>query len=761
MQSSSSPNSPVASPSTLSPGTQRRSALFPPPSRPLSHSRTPSNVLSRSASSNTTHPGGTPDFGSPPPASRPYPTPLGKRPFNPQFSRLRSVTGKGAPLPRSASNTSTLFSQGLVLPGDLRRSQTFGGAGSDIFSRQSSISNLHDVAHFPGGQPSVSLGAAGRPGLRDREASVTPSMIGSDDLVRVNGVGSSTGAAGKDGTTEFGEGIFRWSSLRKITKRLFPPPTSVPKGVTGANGSAGPGPSSGASSSSVLGQPTVVAASGVIVVGTAKGWTTVFDYGSNLKSVLGTEAIVKECGGVTSLAISHDHTFVAVGHALGSIHLYDLAKPALPNRSVPSSTPAAIATGRKEGHLHGSKITHVGFVGARHTAIVSADETGLAFYHSLGKVLGLASTDIVRILGKYPENLGAGTEAAGTPSSRALTAVAGPIAALRSESRSASHLRQASATSENSSRDGSIHDGFTRPGRRKTTTVYGASPLPLGPAPHPTDAHALAALQTPSKLVIVGLKPTPRTWWRAARGTAPTTGPKDATAVNGHADQGPEYAGQTGAVAWFPSSVIKDTADIRGHAHDGGKVNGSGEDGRGKPMDPILAFAWGKTVRFVTVLADGLQPVDDEARLAGLKAPKAASLRFVEGKSWIAEAPVVSVQWLNWRVSHFCPTLEAKLADAGRQIICLVTTSQLEIVDTQIWQKTGWDPLDLRTLGRIDKERDTVSPPVFGQLPNGADHATSDPGVSVSGAVRAYKGKVFMLVSGCNVTRRQHADERL
>src|SRR5882757_3702637 len=78
-------------------------------------------------------------------------------------------------------------------------------------------------------------------------------------------------------------------------------------------------------------------------------------------------------GAVTALALSHDHTFVAAGHATGHIQLFDLNKPHVPARSVPPTTLGAVASGRKEGHLPGARIVNIGFVGARHTAVVSAD----------------------------------------------------------------------------------------------------------------------------------------------------------------------------------------------------------------------------------------------------------------------------------------------------------------------------------------------------------------------------------------------------
>ena len=108
-------------------------------------------------------------------------------------------------------------------------------------------------------------------------------------------------------------------------------------------------------------------------------------------------------GPVTALALSFDHTFVASGHASGHIQLFDLRSPKVPARVVPPTNLASVASGRQEGHLAGSRIVNVGFLAGRHTALVSADDSGLAFYHSLGKVFFVDATDILRILGKYPD----------------------------------------------------------------------------------------------------------------------------------------------------------------------------------------------------------------------------------------------------------------------------------------------------------------------------------------------------------------------
>jgi hypothetical protein len=203
------------------------------------------------------------------------------------------------------------------------------------------------------------------------------------------------------------------------------------------------------------GSPTVMAvASGVIAVGTKQGKVALFDRSRGWTGAISIEEPV------SALAISSDKTFIAIATAQGSILLYDMHKLHAPARHVPPITTQAVASGRGEGHLKGSRIVHVAFVGARHTAVVSADEHGLSFYHSLGKILGVSSNDTLRILGKYADVL------------------------------------------EDADR------------LEKRSTILAMSPLPLGPQQHQADTHGFVALLTPSKLVLVGLRPAARTWYR-------------------------------------------------------------------------------------------------------------------------------------------------------------------------------------------------------------------------------------------------------
>lgn len=301
---------------------------------------------------------------------------------------------------------------------------------------------------------------------------------------------------------------FKWTVLKRLSQRLFSLPSNNGKGAAVI---AEPG------------SPTCLAVSGgLIVVGSTKGWTMIYDYSQSLKAIAGNEDISKQCGPVSALAISQDSTFIAVAYNSGHIHLYEWGKkPGIPARTVNPTSLQAVNAGKAEGHLardvsgNGSIIQYLSFVGRRHTAIVSGDQYGLAFYHSLGKVLGLANTDILRILGKYPSQL-------------------------------ANHLPTAIDA------DGIVEASQSR--------LLGVQILPLGTEEHFTDEYNLVALLTAGKIVVAGLKPTPRTWWRHVN-QAPSSSQNRNVASSrsseaGIADQetGTKHTRlEQGCLAWLPS----------------------------------------------------------------------------------------------------------------------------------------------------------------------------------------------------------------
>ena len=176
-------------------------------------------------------------------------------------------------------------------------------------------------------------------------------------------------------------------------------------------------------------------------------------------------SVAVECGAITALAISADHSTIAGGHATGHIFTWELSKPAKPFLHVPPLDRASLDHRQSDGHVSGVAILHIGFLGTRHTALVSADDGGMAFSHLATRGLGAIARNvkITRILGRYP------------PSPKSLE----------------------------------------KP--RKPSSVLAFAPLPLGNVEQPTDVMGLTALLTPYLLVIVSTTPVAQTQHKAPR----------------------------------------------------------------------------------------------------------------------------------------------------------------------------------------------------------------------------------------------------
>lgn len=367
---------------------------------------------------------------------------------------------------------------------------------------------------------------------------------------------------------------------------------------------------------------------------------------------------------MTAVAVSQDHTFVGVGHETGHIHLYALVKPAQPARSVAPVELQQVLAGRKEGHIVGSKILHLGFVGVRHTAIVSSDDRGLAFYHSLGKVLMLASTDIIRMLGQYPDP------------STLLAPPAPPSPALRRPRLSSIATSPAAMASPPDSPGPSPRlptrglpslasplalpappRTATSPPAKKPTIVLDMAPLPLGPAPHPpTDGLSLIALLTPTKLVVVGLRPAPRTWYRIGY------------SHDGDGDEQRGYAAR-GVLAWWPSARRPRTDPAASPEQADAERRKEPED---PGEDPLLVWAWGRRVHLVRVKGakGGAPPPAKRTPAGALKPlpPPPESVDFEKMDGWVCDAPVVALKWYNEHVrprpQPSRPAFEPAVADS-------------------------------------------------------------------------------------------------
>ena len=245
----------------------------------------------------------------------------------------------------------------------------------------------------------------------------------------------------RDGFTGRWE-VIRWTKLRKVTQQAF---SEVGKRN--------------------FGRPTCLAVTTSIVIGTSKGIILIFDYRQNNKGIIGAGTKATECGAVTSLAISADHTIVVGGHAEGHIFTWEMNRPARPFLHIPPIQLDQAHTRGTDGHVSGGAVLHVGFLGYRHTALVSADDRGMAFSHLATRGTGAVARTVhtTRILGRYPDLV----------------------------------IRQ------------------SKP--RKASSVLALSPLPLGNIEQDTDTLGLVALMTPYLLVIVSTTPTAQTQHKSAR----------------------------------------------------------------------------------------------------------------------------------------------------------------------------------------------------------------------------------------------------
>ena len=264
---------------------------------------------------------------------------------------------------------------------------------------------------------------------------------------------------------------------------------------------------------------------------------------------------MRASGPVTAITISPDRTYVAAGHASGNIYLWDLGSPLKPSRTTLALTLKQVMSGRKEGHLQGSRILHIGFVGARHTSIVTGDEHGRAFWWSLGKVIGVESNDVVRMLGSYPEQEPA-----------------------------------------------PVNGRVTYPSKRPST-LFAVRSLPLGDKPHGTDTFSFTVLLTPIKLVIVGMKPTAKTWYRKMR---------DAL--------GEPTGSHAGCATWLKAGELEEGSD------------------------PVLAYSWGNHVRFLRVKM-GVDIAEDAS------GKKTDVPEFIEGRKFDASGSILALQWYDPDVS--------------------------------------------------------------------------------------------------------------
>ncbi|RUP52444.1 hypothetical protein BC936DRAFT_138358 [Jimgerdemannia flammicorona] len=471
----------------------------------------------------------------------------------------------------------------------------------------------------------------------------------------------------------------------------------------------------------------VIQVSGVIAIGTTRGLIFVYDYSQNLKCILGNGALVVEVGAVTALAISSDHTTIASGHAQGSIIVWDISRPATPLRTIDpipaSSLPSSsVAPNRKEGHMRGTAILHLGFAGVKRSEIVSGDNQGMAFYHVLYKLVMVNATETTRILGRY-HNL----------------TLPGPNGEKGVSLGSATRM---------------LEDGTpVVPKPKRPSTVFAMQPMPLGQAQHASENFGLVALLTPYKMIIVGLKPSPQTQFKYLKPkTVPGLDPS--ILPTGSSSAGSSLSG---CLAWLPAMK-------RGGASAGKSVKHPHLD-TSTNTDPILAFSWGNHLVILRVGTASLIPESaattkrgSNGKSSGQNTPtgmntesaptpatntkknsKNLRLDFVKVGEWRGKDSIVGLQWVN------------------RQILTILTSNEEMIVfDPKQMQPT--ENANIRTKELIYHDR--YSAPLreimeekmirYGngtpRTPGTWDEKRRTPvEMAYFHSVRGYKGKLFLL----------------
>jgi hypothetical protein len=156
--------------------------------------------------------------------------------------------------------------------------------------------------------------------------------------------------------------------------------------------------------------------------------------------------------------------------------------------------------------------------------------------------------------------------------------------------------------------------------------------LPLGPASNPTDAYQIVALLTPSKLVIVGLRPSAKTWFRRHR---------DDDDENSHSKR-------IGCLAWFPSVTLPDSST------DNVKQQKSKKGKEPKPSaPPLLAYSWGSSIFVLRASETKVNQKVRNEKTGQMEIVQVGKLSFaLQANVWLQD-DILSIQWLNANASNF------------------------------------------------------------------------------------------------------------
>ncbi|TPX30623.1 hypothetical protein SmJEL517_g05856 [Synchytrium microbalum] len=259
-----------------------------------------------------------------------------------------------------------------ILPYSTSRHLSRTPSTDTLASRISTTSTIRQVA------PSIASSVKPRVPLRDQISPRPPSVATQSSANYTDSSFPAQSNTSGSGRTPPGPNdVFQWTPFSKISDHVCAESIQATVGI-----------------------PSVIAVSGWIVIGTSRSALLVYDLAQTLHSVLGDNQSM-EYGAVTSLSISSDQSTVAAGYGAGFVVVWDIQRRIV-MRVLP---PVQRLDGRKDGHMPGASIIHVGFVGGSKAELVSADNQGAAFLHIFSKMVLVNTVTSVRIHGR-PDALG-------------------------------------------------------------------------------------------------------------------------------------------------------------------------------------------------------------------------------------------------------------------------------------------------------------------------------------------------------------------
>lgn len=243
------------------------------------------------------------------------------------------------------------------------------------------------------------------------------------------------------------------------------------------------------------------------------------------------------------------------------------------------------------------------------------------------------------------------------------------------------------------------------------------STLPLGPLPHSTDAYQIAALLTPTKVVVVGLQPTPKTWLKIMRDEEQLSFPA--------------YR-RRGCLAWFPS--VEDISTEKLDKTMGKKNVKDGKRSQRTPTHPVLSYSWGGHVYLLRVHEQKIKQTVLNSRTGKTNEVEVGTLVFEEAGKWMMDDAVLAIQWLNVNVSSFqCNASVLMLL--FRQQMAIFTASTLSIYDVH----------GMKIVEAVRFDSSSLVSPSLDSTGNGSV-SYSDSVRDIAHSIRTYKGKLFLLV---------------